>query len=648
MNYTAQEIFDILNDQDECQWIEAKGGSDSSHSVMETVCAFSNEPGLGGGCIIMGVALDSTSLFPQYLISGVSDPDKFQKDFSSQCAGMFNIPIRPEVTVEKVNNKNVVKIWINELPARQKPVYFKADGLPNGALRRIGSTDQHCTDDDMHVFYQDTTSFDQTPIKGITLADVDENALKRYRILREKVNPLAEELTFDDAELLQSLGCVNREMPNELNIAGLLLFGKSTAQRATYPMLRVDYIRVPSNQWVSDPDDRFTTIDMRGPLLLVIYRLIDAINADLPKGFLLADDDIQASPSGLPLKALREAIVNALMHRSYREHRPTQIIRYNNRIDIINPGFSLKSEDKLGEPGSETRNPFIASVFHDTNLAETKGSGIRAMRRLMQAAHLVPPTFESSRENNEFTARLLLHHFLDEKDIIWLHQFESLNLNDTQKQSLIFVREVGAIDNQTYRQMADCDTLKASTDLRLLKTLNLFASKGKGKATYYIPGISLNTELIDTLSTQPLDELNTQPDSNIIPNNQEISNHSTQPVEVLSTQPPVLSTQPSLLNTQPNEEYRTMLIATLPESLRTKVSNIKQRENDPTIIKEFIIEVCALRAYKSLELSVMLNKREDYIRRKFLNKFIEIKELNYLYPDMVHHPEQAYITTSKK
>jgi len=66
MNHTAQELFEILNDQDECPWIEAKGGSDSSHSVMETVCAFANEPGLGGGYILMDVAQDNTVLFPQY------------------------------------------------------------------------------------------------------------------------------------------------------------------------------------------------------------------------------------------------------------------------------------------------------------------------------------------------------------------------------------------------------------------------------------------------------------------------------------------------------------------------------------------------------------------------------------------------------
>jgi len=508
--HTAHELFEILNESDECDWIEAKGIGDSSVSVMETVCSYANEPGLGGGYILMSISADDSAPEPfQYKVDPITNPDKLQSDLATQCASMFNIPVRPKITMEKINGQPALKIWVDELPPKLKPLYFKKDKLPYGALRRIGSTDQHCTDDDMHVFYQDTGSYDQTPVKGTTLADVDENALKRYRVLREKVNPAAEELAFNDQELLEALGCVNKDLKSELNIAGLLLFGSSKIQRSTFPMLRADYIRVQGNTWVQNPDERFTTIDMRGPLILMLYRLIDAINADLPKGFLLPEDDVQAASIGLPVKALREAIVNALMHRSYREHRPTQIIRYDNRLEIINPGFSLKSEEKLGLPGSETRNPFIAAVFHDTNLAETKGSGIRAMRRLMEKAHLAPPTFESSRENNEFTTRLLLHHFLDERDIDWLKQFDSLNLTDPQKQALIFVREVGAIDNHTYRQMADCDTFKASNDLRLLKTYNLLDSKGKGKATYYVAGNELSTPPQD-LSTPPQD-LSTPP-----------------------------------------------------------------------------------------------------------------------------------------
>lgn len=92
----------------------------------------------------------------------------------------------------------------------------------------------------------------------------------------------------------------------------------------------------------------------------------------------------------------------------------------SSRIEITNPGFSLKPEEYLGEPGSENRNPFIAAIFHETNFAETKGSGIRTIRNLMERAQLMPPTFESDHSKNQFTTRLPLHHFLNEEDIKWL------------------------------------------------------------------------------------------------------------------------------------------------------------------------------------------------------------------------------------
>lgn len=606
MDYTAEELLEILNDTDECPWIEAKGIGDSTTSIMETVCSFANEPGLGGGYILMSISADESDTDEhRYKVAPMPDPDKLQSNIATQCASMFNLPVRPQMSIEKINGMPVLKIRIDELPAKQKPLYFKSKGLPSGALRRIGSTDQHCTDDDMHVFYQDTGSYDQTPIRGTTVADIDENALRRYRLLREKVNPVAEELAYSDKELLEALGCVNKENPNELNLAGLLLFGNSKIQRSTFPMLRADYIRVPGNTWVQDPDDRFTTIDMRGPLILMLYRLIDAINADLPKGFLL-EDGVQATSTGLPLKALREAIVNALMHRSYREHRPTQIIRYDNRIEIINPGFSLKSEEKLGLPGSETRNPFIAAVFHDTNLAETKGSGIRAMRRLMQAAHLVPPTFESSRENNEFTSRLLLHHFLDANDLEWLKQFERCDLSDSQKQALIFTREVGAIDNITYRQMADCDTLKASNDLRGLKSHNLLKSKGKGKATYYVAGNALSTSL-----------------------------------PVLSTPPQDLSTPPLDLNTPPLD------LSTPPLEILEQIKTLKKREHNKAKIEAIIMDLCKWKPLKASEIAKYFQKEESYFKRKYLSTMIAEKKLKYLHPEMINHPEQAYLTNKR-
>ena len=643
MEYTAQELYKILNDSDECYFIEAKGGSESSHSVMESVCSFSNEPGLGGGYILMGIAEDKDSVIPQYKVVGVNDTDKFQKDIATQCKQMFNIPVYPQISVENINGKNVVVVHIKELSERQKPLYFKSDGIPHGIMRRIGSSDLHCTEDDLQVFYRDNIqSYDQTAITGTDISQIDDTAIKRYRTLRSEVNPAAEELTYDDAELLEALGCLS-DNKKELNLAGVLLFGNSKVLRSKLPMMRVDYIRVPGNQWVENPDDRFITTDMRGPLILLVYRLINAINDDLPKGFLLNDNSLQAKSVGLPIKALREAIVNALIHRSYREHRPTQVIRYDNRIEIINPGYSLKAEDQLGKPGSETRNPFIASVFHETNLAETKGTGIRAMRKLMIDAHLAPPTYESSYENNQFTMRLLLHHFLDEKDIHWLGKFTHISLNDVQKQTLIFVREIGAIDNRTYRQMADNDISKASSELRYLRNQDLLSSKGKGKSTYYVAG-SLLIEAISEIGS-------TSDGGGSISNGGGSINNGGGSINKeggsISNGGGSINKEGGSISDGGGSINKEELLKELPNEIRELIISIKGKERNAKKIKEVILLICARRAYKLSEIALIIQRGEKYISNKFIKPMLDSGELQFSIPEMRNHPDQGYITIPK-
>src|SRR5262245_24497750 len=108
------------------------------------------------------------------------------------------------------------------------------------------------------------------------------------------------------------------------------------------------------------------------------------------------------------------------MHRSYRTFQPVQIIRYSNRIEIKNPGYSLIPDERLGEPGSRTRNPKIACTLHEMGFAETKGTGIRVMREAMATANLTPVLLESDRGRDEFTLRLLVHHLFSPEDIKWL------------------------------------------------------------------------------------------------------------------------------------------------------------------------------------------------------------------------------------
>lgn len=409
--------------------------------------------------------------------------------------------------MEIINGKKILKVFIPELPAAQKPVFFKNEGLPRGAYRRIGSTDQRCSEDDLILFFNHNETFDSALVKGSSRIDIDEDAIKLYRSFRSRVNPYAEELAYDDEELLLSLGSAMREAGNLLlTYTGILVFGTKQAQRRLIPAMRVEYIRVLGNEWIEDPENRFNTVDMRGSLLSLVGRMYNTIADDLPKGFLLPEGELQAESIGLPGRALREALVNAFMHRSYRVNQPIQVIRYGNRIEIKNPWFSLKPEDQLGEPGSQQRNPYIAAVFHETNLAETKGSGIRTMRKLMEQAKMVPPTFESDHNNNQFTVRLLLHHFLNEFDLEWLSALSDVGFTDSQKRALVFVREVGAIDNATYRQLNGSDIFRASTELRQLRDFGLIEAKGRGRATYYVPHEFLLQipQLVSNAGNQPM------------------------------------------------------------------------------------------------------------------------------------------------
>ena len=105
---TAAELLLELNELDEHPRIEAKTGSEPGKSALQTVCAFTNEPRLGGGYIVFGVAGINDLFGRRYQPSGVVDPDKLQADLASQCASVFNRTLRPEMWVETVDGKTVV------------------------------------------------------------------------------------------------------------------------------------------------------------------------------------------------------------------------------------------------------------------------------------------------------------------------------------------------------------------------------------------------------------------------------------------------------------------------------------------------------------------------------------------------------------
>ena len=665
---TAKELFDELNSWDENRRIEAKSASAVGKSMMETVCAFANEPGLGGGYLLLGAKRTGMTEDgkPVYVPENIEYTDKIQSDFVAMCNSMFNVRIRPIINVEEYQGKTVIVVKIEELPENQKPAYFAKRGLPEGAFRRIGSSDEKCSEEDMYLFYQSADTYDSCIVDDADLDDIDENALNFYRKLRKEVNPDAEELTLNDVDLLRALGAIkkNKQGGYDLTYTGLLVFGKQMSLRRLVPSFRVDYIRISGNQWVADGDNRFEqTIDMRGPLILMVNKACSAVMDDLPKGFELKKDSMQAStPAILPNKVLREAIVNSYIHRSNRVNQPIQIIRYSNRIEIHNPGYSLKPQDDWGEPGSMLRNPRISEIFHDTNLAETKGTGIGAMRRLMKEAGLMPPTFESNHEANKFTARLLLHHFLSKENMEWLAQYASFDLTNEQKLALVFVREVGAIDNATYRQLDSSIThARARLEIHKLCDLGFIEKKGQGRNTYYIR-TSKVVSLCERLRPQgerllpqhgTLGERLRPQDERLLPQHGTLGERLRPQGEKIPPQHGTLGERyqgederyQGKLGTFEEEcmlKPREELVRELPNELQERVNNIGSRASRETVC-QLIIDLCAFKPYSYEELASVLQRSPKALKDKYLKPLRLANKLFYWIPEMINHPLQKYV-----
>ncbi|MEQ9236849.1 ATP-binding protein [Coleofasciculus sp. E2-BRE-01] len=660
--HSFDELWELLTTQDESVQIEVKKGSEVGKSCWQTISAFSNEPGLGGGYLILGIKASEDSDSNQYEIEGIEDIDKIQRDLTSHCYQKFNITIRPEIKPATKDNKTVLVVYIPEAQPTEKPVYIESTGLPKGAYRRISSTDQRCTDSDLQKLYREnaSSSYDTTPIPEATLDDLDPQAINAYRQARAKIKPNAPELAFSDIDLLYALNVITKQQDSYCpTIAGLILFGNAIALRRYCPLHRVDYILIEGNEWITNYEDRYQTIEIREPLLLAIPRLVTNVLNDLPTRFGLAEDSDQRSDIPLiPRKVIREAIVNAVMHRDYSQRSPIQIIKYSNRLEIRNPGYSLKplNRETLGEPGSVIRNDAIAAVLHETGFAETKGSGIRVMLEAMLEANLSLPEFDPDRNRDRFQVTLFSHNLFDDEALQWLKQFKEYNLTDEEAKMLVVLREKGTINNAICRLINDVDTLTASQSLKRLRDSGLLRSHGKSSATYYT--LSSKFQSTEQSESEQLNQDSSTSNQGSLsgqspqPSQDNLSGQSPQPNQDSSTSnQDSLSGHPSTSNqdssTLPPEQLALELFPPVKEeSVENRLAKIGKR-TAPEEIKALILELCKHQNRSSSELASLVKRQRKYLLENYIKPLVDEGLLEYTIPDKPNAPDQTYRTTQK-
>jgi ATP-dependent DNA helicase RecG len=288
------------------------------------------------------------------------------------------------------------------------------------------------------------------------------------------------------------------------------------------------------------------------------------------------------------------------------------IIRYRNRLEIQNPGYSLKPISELEKMGSKQRNPIIAAVLYDLNFAETKGSGIRTMQNLLKKVGLTKPVFSSDRQSNQFTTTFLLHQLFDEEQLRWLMQFKHLSLSNDETKALVLVKEMRAIDNAALRAVTDLDTLSASQVLRKLSIqYQLIEKGGNGPASYYKP----TRNFLESMSY----ERHSSNRGNLGPNKGDLSSNKGD------------------LGSNKSD---------LPDELSNKINELTPKAR-ASALRPIIIELLLSNSYTAEELGNLLRRDIKALKTNHLTPMRKEGLIEYLYPEVVNHPEQAYQVTNK-
>ena len=350
-NIDINSLWEKLQKTGEDLTLEAKPGNVISNSILETICAYANTKGIGSGYILLGIEETSDNNHA-YILAGVANPDKLQSDLITQCQNRFNIAINPGIAVGTIEGKTVIAVRVSELEAGDKPLYIKKPGMEKGTYIRKGPTDHRCLPHELTAILQERTSvpYDGTIFQNASLADISEEALALYRAKRKESNPEASELQYPNEELLESINCAERKKNGELipTVAGLILFGTNKALRKYFPMTRFDYIRVNGREWKDGVSEKFYSVELREALFSLLPKAEAAIMSGMEREFTFPAGKLtREEKTAVPHRAIREVLINCVMHRDYRVEEPTVVTQFTDRIEFRNPGYSLKPIERF-------------------------------------------------------------------------------------------------------------------------------------------------------------------------------------------------------------------------------------------------------------------------------------------------------------
>ena len=397
----AELVSLIRRQKAEGQTLEVKAAEKGCpQRLYDTLSSFSNQD--AGGTIVFGV--DEKSSFA---LVGVYDLQDLQKNVTEQCNQM-EPPVRAVFTTAEIDGKNVCSAEIPGVDFSERPCYYKGKGRSKGSYIRVGDADLPMTDYELYSYeaFRKHLHDDERPIERASMSTLDAMQTQSYLLQKKLERPGFAQLPEEQA--FEMLNITRNGVPTLAAVMNFCVY-----PQGYLPQLAITAVVVPGTEigQHNGVDPRFLDNKrIEGTIKTMVDDAITFCKRNMKVQTVIdPETGRRKDRTEYPVEAIREAVLNALIHRDYShltEGTPVQINFFTDRLEIHSPGslYGRMTVEQLGHARRDLRNPALAVMTEVLVGAENRYSGIPTIRREMAAHNLPEPVFENRR--NEFVVIL--------------------------------------------------------------------------------------------------------------------------------------------------------------------------------------------------------------------------------------------------
>ena len=420
---------------------------------LKWVCGFANAL---GGVIFIGKDDHGN-------VIGISDYKKLMEDLPNKIKNAMGISA--EVNLHNQNGKYFIEIVVQP--------YTVAISLRGRYYFRSGSTNQELTGPTLNEFLlkKSGKTWDDVIEARASFTDIDEKAVKVFLAAAQNAGRLPENDGLDIPELFEKLRLSEN---GQLKRAAIILFGKDPGK--FYPNTFVKIGRFKKD----DADIIFQEVE-EANLIFLLQAVLNQLNHKFLIKSIAFEGINRIEKGEYPLAAIREMLLNALVHRNYMG-APTQIRVYDDKINIWNEGAlpeGISLASLKHSHASKPRNPIIADVCFKGGYIDSWGRGTIKILETCKEANLPEP--ELQERDGGFLVTLY-------KNVLTQDKLVRMGLNERQVKAVLFVNENGKISNAEYQSLCEVSKSTATRDLmELCDLFMVFAKIGQvGAGTSYV------------------------------------------------------------------------------------------------------------------------------------------------------------------